>query len=1453
MYNMNTLKKSLFITTVIISMFFIACGSDGPSNNNNNPQSASISITTQAVKAYVGGSTTIPVTARNTDFTVSAPSNSGCVKSGENAVVCKPSASGIYTVTITATVDASKNVSATVTVPELEFFAGNGQTLYADETESAAIEFNAASNWTASATDSDGGAPAWLSLSVSNSIFTADDSTLPLYGTDDDYHALAVNVSGTSGNKSIRVTLQPNDSMADRTATITITTSKGQVTTTIKQLHVLRIGTPLAPGEVSISISPLSANTNVGVSRTFTVTRVNTADFTLSAPSGSGCVKSSSNAVICTPTTAGTYNITVRATAGAAKTALATLTTEHTVTFDSTDGSNVSPLQVLYNSSLGSNMPPNPTKTGYDFVGWNTSSSETSGNFTAAMPVTSNITVYAIWKIKAYTVTFNSNGGSSVPSAQVQYDSTVPAPTAPTRTGYDFDGWYSNSGLTTKVAFPYTATGNITLYAKWIRLCTVTFNSNGGDNVPPVQEVPCNSSLGSNMPSNPTRTGYDFVGWNTNSSASSSNFAAATSVTSSITVYAIWKIKTYTVTFNSNGGSSVPSAQVQYRNTVSAPTAPTQMGYVFDGWYSDSGLTSKVTFSYQVLGDITLYAKWIRLYTVTFNSNGGSNVSSAQVGAGNSLSKPADPTRTDYVFDGWHSNYELTDKVTFPYTPPGDITLYAKWIRLYTVTFNSNGGSSVSSVKGRPGESISAPTAPTRTCYDFDGWYSDYGLTSKVTFPYLAPGDITLYAKWIKFTTVTFNSNSGSSVPSVCVRPGTRISAPTPDPIRTNYEFDGWYSDSGTTTKVTFQYTVPEADTTLYAKWTRIYTVTFNSNGGSSVAPVKLRSGTPLPEPVAPTRTGYDFDGWYVDVGLATKAVFPHGVSTDKTLFAKWTLQGMFIAISSAADLDNVRANLSGNYILTANISLSSYANWMPIGTSAAPFTGIIIGGGYKITALKIDRSTENYVGLFGYIRNGAIIDFVLEDVDIKGRSYVGAVAGYMQYGNISGGSVTGQRSLITSYVNSSYRDDYYSGGITGYMEGGTITDAYSAVAVTSSVISSSSYNDYPYHSGGIAGYVNGGKIIDSHSSGNISSIVPYSARSGGIAGYIANGGEISGSSSTGSIISNSSDYFAYSGGIAGYTSGSEINDSFSAGNISSSGYESSYSGGITGYVNNGTITECYSAHDISSSSRFSSYSGGIAGYAIGGEISCSSSAGNIISNSSNSSAYSGGIAGYATNGISITRSFSASVTGNISSSGYNYSYSGGITGYVNSGTITECYSARDVSSSSIASSMSSFEAYAYSGGIAGYASGSYITNCYSRGNNITSSAATYYSSSYSYSGGIAGYAYNTRIYDSAAAASAITARTGAGRIAGYINTGNSAAISNNFALSTMIAAGSAALNTGASYHGVNKTDAQLKQQSTYSNTINGDGLGGLGWKFGTNDANPWKMPSGGYPIFYWQ
>ncbi|MCI5791236.1 MAG: InlB B-repeat-containing protein [Clostridiales bacterium] len=285
--------------------------------------------------------------------------------------------------------------------------------------------------------------------------------------------------------------------------------------------------------------------------------------------------------------------------------------------------------------------------------------------------------------------------------------------------------------------------------------------------------------------------------------------------------------ETFTVTFNTVGGSSVSNATVSSGNTVAAPADPTKSGYNFVGWYSDSSYTNKWQFTTPVRSNITLYAKWeaqIAKYTVSFDSNGGSAVTSVQVNDGDTVAVPAAPTKSGYNFVGWYSDSSYTNKWQFSTPVRSNITLYAKWeaqIAKYTVSFDSNGGSAVASVQVNDGDTVAVPADPTKSGYNFVGWYSDSFYTNRWQFTTPVRSNITLYAKWeaqIARYTVSFDSNGGSAVASVQVNDGDKLTAPT-QPVKETYVFVGWYKDSGFTQVWDFDTDTVTKNITLYAKW----------------------------------------------------------------------------------------------------------------------------------------------------------------------------------------------------------------------------------------------------------------------------------------------------------------------------------------------------------------------------------------------------------------------------------------------------------------------------------------------------------------------------------------------------------------------------------------------------------------------------------------------------------
>jgi uncharacterized repeat protein (TIGR02543 family) len=192
-------------------------------------------------------------------------------------------------------------------------------------------------------------------------------------------------------------------------------------------------------------------------------------------------------------------------------------------------------------------------------------------------------------------------------------------------------------------------------------------------------------------------TGYAFAGWNTQADGSGAVQTEGSTFTmgaSNVTLYAQWTINTYTVTFDSQGGSAVDPQTVEHGGLATEPTAPRWTGHTFGGWYKESGCINSWNFDTDtVTANVTLYAKWtINTYTVTFDSQGGSAVSSQTVKFGRKAAEPEDPTKTGYTFAGWAETptgaVAYLDEASYTMGTE-NVTLYAKWtINTYTVIYN---------------------------------------------------------------------------------------------------------------------------------------------------------------------------------------------------------------------------------------------------------------------------------------------------------------------------------------------------------------------------------------------------------------------------------------------------------------------------------------------------------------------------------------------------------------------------------------------------------------------------------------------------------------------------------------------------------------------------------------------------------------------------------------------
>ena len=271
----------------------------------------------------------------------------------------------------------------------------------------------------------------------------------------------------------------------------------------------------------------------------------------------------------------------------------------------------------------------------------------------------------------------------------------------------------------------------------------------------------------------------------------------------------------------------------------------TRAGYTQVGWSTVDGGEKVYGFEdvYTQNEALTLYPVWnTNKYTITFDTNGGSEIAPITQDYGTEITAPANPTRKGYTFKGWDKEIPKT-------MPAENITVKAQWkINQYTITFDTNGGSDIAPITQDYGTEITAPDNPTRKGYTFKGWDKEIPKT-------MPAENITVKAQWeINQYTITFDTNGGSEIAPITQDYGTEITAPD-NPTRKGYTFKGWDKE--------IPETMPAENITVKAQWKiNQYTITFDTNGGSEIAPITQDYGTEITAPDNPTRKGYTFKGW---------------------------------------------------------------------------------------------------------------------------------------------------------------------------------------------------------------------------------------------------------------------------------------------------------------------------------------------------------------------------------------------------------------------------------------------------------------------------------------------------------------------------------------------------------------------------------------------------------------
>lgn len=412
----------------------------------------------------------------------------------------------------------------------------------------------------------------------------------------------------------------------------------------------------------------------------------------------------------------------------------------------------------------------------------------------------------------SYTVSFDTDGGTSIQSQSIPQGGFVDSPENPTKEGFDFIGWYVGEE---KFDFTSPITQNLTLTAKWLEIpkeFTVRFETVEGKLIserrvlkgmlvdPPEFEIP---------------SGVEFLGWYLSGKLFDFNIP----ITQNLTLKALCKdvIPGYVVTFLPENGERDFSCAIDVDGYVEPPSIPQKDGFKFLGWYNGD---NEFDFSFPITENLTLIARWeeidVRVFNVTFFSD-GKVISSYTVSGGEKISPPSDPQMEGYLFNGWQLNGELYD---FNTSIQCDVILIASWSKIEEVI--------------------------------------EY-----FTINYVDENTV-LYTEEVEF---------GS------------ILEPYEPPMKEGFTFDGWQVDN-----VYFDFTLPvESDLTLTAVWTEIiktyYTVDFVVGLDLFIESQQIEEGLFAIEPTLPSVEGYEFAGWLCD---GEEFDFSTPITQDIVIVASW-------------------------------------------------------------------------------------------------------------------------------------------------------------------------------------------------------------------------------------------------------------------------------------------------------------------------------------------------------------------------------------------------------------------------------------------------------------------------------------------------------------------------------------------------------------------------------------
>ena len=576
-----------------------------------------------------------------------------------------------------------------------------------------------------------------------------------------------------------------------------------------------------------------------------------------------------------------------------------------------------------------------PTRDGYSFGGFWTETNGRGDRVTATSKYeyTKNMTFYVKWVFNNIVVSFYKDvGGQVYKTKTVAMDTPYGMLPSPMKQGYVFKGWvnnasYVNNENATRVTADTTVTNpsNHSLWATWEQgNIKVTLDPRNGGALS-YGKVAMGSFYGTVIPADPVMRGFTFRGWFWEEKDLKIISESIVATDKDHTLVARWQGNDYTVSFNSNGGSTCVPITVRYGNPYGTLPAPSRSGYTFLGWKYNGTVITADTIADITDANHTLTAQWeANTIHVSFDALGGTssletgavvyqqpystikNLSGTTVGLGNVTA-----SRTGYIFRGWRlsSTAESTISGSTVNTSTVDHSLYATWeakqanLLMYR-NWNDQDNTLVND-EGRKltyGASFGMLANLERTGYNFLGYYTQRSGGTKVSdstvYNVDSTADYKIYAQWtLKTQNITLDANGGTytagpnPIQKQYSTPYGNLGKPD---TRTGYDFVGWFRGEeqiADSTGVSTMTMYLEEDHTLKAHWTpHSWVVYFNSNGGTSCNSQPVTFDTAYGTLPSPTKYGYTFLGWYEDTSLTTEVQSGTVVKKDysHTLYAKW-------------------------------------------------------------------------------------------------------------------------------------------------------------------------------------------------------------------------------------------------------------------------------------------------------------------------------------------------------------------------------------------------------------------------------------------------------------------------------------------------------------------------------------------------------------------------------------